>query len=73
MPNSKRYMGIDQHGYTYHNLGPHPRKELCERLGVSHAEKMYQDTKDGTTYHVGYIIREHWITLYEVLPFRGKA
>ena len=34
----KMYMAIDQYGQTYHGL-KHPRKDLCERLCNSHAEK----------------------------------
>lgn len=48
----KMYMAIDQYGQTYHGL-KHPRKDLCERLCNSHAEKMYQDKKDGITVFVG--------------------
>ena len=61
-------MGVDQYNNTYHNL-THPRKDLLNRLGATHAERMYVDKKDGTTVHVGYIIRHHWICLYEVTPF----
>jgi hypothetical protein len=30
---------------------------------------MYQDKKDGSIVHVGYIIAGLWITLFEVSPF----
>ena len=63
----KIYMGIDQYGQTYHHL-LHPRKDLLEKLGSKHADKMYRDTDDGPK-HVGYVIRKLWITLYEVIPF----
>ena len=59
------YMAIDQYGQTYHSL-THPRKELCEKLGRKHVEKMYVDKKDGSTKHVGYIINRLWLTLYKV-------
>ncbi len=63
------YMAIDQYGQTYHGLGQHPRKELIERIGSGHVSKMYLDKKDGSVVHVGYVIGQHWLTLYEVKPF----
>lgn len=63
------FMAIDQYGQTYHELGNHPRKELIERIGNRHVSKMYQDRKDGSVVHVGYVIGQHWLTLYEVNPF----
>ena len=65
-------MGIDQYGQTYHNLGKYPRKELLARLRYRKAEKMYQDKKDGSTMHCGYVIGRNWITLYEVNPVEVK-
>ena len=64
----KLYMGIDQYGMHYHGL-KHPRKELSEALGNTHVSKMYCDKSDGTVKHTGYVIGNHWITLYEVKPF----
>lgn len=61
-----QYMAIDQYGRTHHSL-THPRKELCERLGYRHAERMYQD-RDGQSYHVGWIIGPFWCTVYHVEP-----
>jgi hypothetical protein len=61
-------MGRDQYGQYYHDLGRHPRKELMHRIGRSSAKKMYQDSKDGSTKHVGYIIGGLWISLYTVTP-----
>lgn len=65
-------MGIDQYGDTWHDLGPHPRKTLLERLGRSSAAKMYRDTKSGTK-HVGYIIAGRWIRLYRLTEWNGGA
>ena len=62
-------MAIDQRGQTYHNLGNHPRKELLKRLGYKKAEKMYIDTIDGRTKHVGYIIGGQWLNLYKIEEF----
>jgi hypothetical protein len=66
-------MGIDQYGTDYHNLGPHPRKALLERLGRKRASKMYIDKKDGSTKHVGYIIAGHWIRLFHVTSWEKEA
>ncbi len=56
------YMGHDQYGNHY-SMENHPRKELCEQLNSQHASKMYVDREDGS-YHVGYIIRGCWITVF---------
>ena len=66
-------IGIDQYGYTYHNLGKHPRKALLERLGSKKAVKTYRDKKDGSIVHVGYVIRNLWIDLYKIEPFEGEV
>lgn len=67
------YMAIDQYGETYHNLGAHPRKGLLDKLGATHASKMYRDTANNGTVHVGYIVRGLWLSLYEVKPFARKG
>ena len=67
-------MGINRtNGSTYHDLGKHPRKALLEMLGASRAEKMYVDKKDGSTVHVGYIIKGLWIQLYNVSSWEKVA
>lgn len=66
----KTFMAIDQYGTTYHNLGPYPRKALLERFYRKSAHKMYIEP-DGA--HIGYVIAGHWLTLYEVRPYRGKT
>ena len=66
-------MGRDQYGHTYHDLGQHPRKTLCERLGRRHVAKMYVDKRDGGTAHVGYVIGGRWITLYQVEAWERGA
>lgn len=65
------YMGIDQYGNTYHGL-TYPRKDLAERLGYNPGSlhKMYMDTTENKTCHVGYIIGGLWIELFEVKPYR---
>jgi hypothetical protein len=67
------YMGIDQYGNTYHGL-KHPRKDLCERLGYSSssAYKMYRDYKGNGHAHVGYVIGDHWVEVFRVLPWKDN-
>lgn len=65
----KTYMALDQHGQTYHNLGAYPRKALMERLGARHCSKMYI----GEGIHIGYVINQLWLSVYEVKPFREIA
>ena len=67
MKDSRVYMAIDQYGQTFHGLR-NPRKELLNRLCRKHADKMFIDV-NGEAKHVGYIIGELWLTLYEVLPY----
>ena len=67
----KTYMAIDQWGHTHHNL-KHPRKDLCEKFGVKHVQRMFCDTKAGVM-HVGYIISGHWLELFEVKPYQKKV
>lgn len=59
------YLGVNQYGQKY-TMYKHPRKELLEILGATKAEKMYVDKKDGSSVHVGYVIGDEWITVYEV-------
>jgi hypothetical protein len=63
-------MGIDQYGQGFHDLGKFPRKELCERLGVTSAKRMYQEDSEGNSYHIGYIVAGLWVTLYSVTRWR---
>ena len=59
-------MAIDQYGDTEHALGKHPRRELMRRYGRKSARKMYVDTRDGETLHVGWIVAGHWFTVFNV-------
>ena len=61
------YMAIDQHGVTEHSL-VHPRKDLCERYGVKHADKMYFTQLNGMSIHIGYVVSGHWFTVYKIQP-----
>lgn len=44
-----------------------------ERIGCTHVQKMYQDKRDGSVVHVGYVIGGHWLTLYRVEPVENPA
>lgn len=48
------------------------RKKLLEKIGAKRADKMYVDGTDGKIYHIGYVIKGYWLTLYEVRPYRKK-
>ena len=63
------YLGIDQYGDHY-QIDKYPRKELLDQLGCKHADKMYCDTTDGKTKHIGYIIADRWITIYAVYSWK---
>ncbi len=67
------YMAVDQYGETIHALGEHPRKALLRRMYRKHATRIYQDKKDGSRVHVGYIIAGRWFILYEVKPYEKAA
>lgn len=67
---TKNHMAVDQYNNFFHNLGPHPRKALCARIGRQHVQKMYRDdplTKE--IRHVGYVIGGLWLLVYEVIPW----
>lgn len=59
------YLGIDQYNNHY-TIKKHPRKELLEQLGTTHAEKMFVDLKSGGTKEKGYVIAGHWISVFQV-------
>lgn len=54
-----KYIAVDQYG-THIPIQEHPRKELMEYFGTSHAQKMYTDLKSGGYRHIGYVVRGHW-------------
>ena len=39
-------------------------RELHKQIGGGFISKMYEDDSNGKTYHVGYIIRNHWCRAY---------
>ena len=70
---AQEHMAVDQYGQTYHALGPHPRKALLERLYAKKATRMFVDKKGGPPVHIGWIIRGHWLTVYEVARMERAA
>ena len=64
----KAYMAVDQDGNTHHAL-KHPCRDLLARLNARTADRMFVK-RGGRTYHIGYVIGDRWLTLYEVMPFR---
>lgn len=66
---NKRFMGVDQYGNTYHDL-KNPRKDLLAKLGAGKASLMYVDTESGGAKPVGYVIRGHWINVFEVCDWK---
>ncbi len=62
------YMAVGNRGNTIHltDSEKHPRGQLLEKLGATHADKMYVDTEDGFSKHIGYIVWGEWFTVYEV-------
>lgn len=65
------YIGIDQYGDSW-KIKQHPRKELLDKLGFQHAERLFVDGEDGQPKHVGYLIGQRWITVYELHEWTGK-
>lgn len=53
---------IDQ----YHNIvWAKSLKRLKEEVGCKHAEKMYIDREDGTSVHIGYVIKGRWLNAFK--------
>lgn len=52
----------DQYGNTWF---ARTVRELHRQLGGKRPAKMYVDTKDGRTLHVGYVVGRHWCTAYQ--------
>lgn len=50
-----------------------PRGLLLEKLGATHASKMYSEFKNGPDRHTGYIVQGEWYQMYEVHEWTGKA
>jgi hypothetical protein len=66
------YLGIDQYGNRY-KIDKHPRKELLEKHYLTgKVSKMYRDGENGDVNHVGYIIGNLWVDIYEVHDWKGN-
>lgn len=71
-----KYLAIDQWGGT-HFLNDISHKGLIEKFGKSRKPRIrpiYQDTKDGQSHQMGYMINQGesqalWLTIYELKPF----
>ena len=61
---SKFTLYIDQYGNRFY---AYSLKELRSKIGMggSRVSKMFQDKKDGSTVHTGYVIGSHWLTAYQ--------
>jgi len=65
------YMAIDQYGQTYHlSETKYPRKQLLDMFHRKSAYKMYVDTKEGKTKHIGWIIAGRWLSVYRVFNLK---
>lgn len=67
------YLAIDKRGGQSLKLTnpSNPRKQLLEKLGRKHADKMYCDLVNGGTRHTGYIVAGGWWEILEVHAWSG--
>jgi hypothetical protein len=61
-----QYIARGNHGTTLIIDSLYPRKALCDRFGRSHADRIYVDTPDGRSEHIGYFVAGEWFTLYHI-------
>lgn len=61
----ERIMYLDQYGYKYFAKTIAELKKQVSPYGNPRVAKMYQDGKDGKTYHVGYIVGSAWCAAYK--------
>jgi hypothetical protein len=67
--NGKPIIYIDQFGSKYFCYNVKDLKEVHYLSGK--VSKMFVDSKDGKTYHVGYVVGQHWLDAY--VPFRKEV
>ena len=60
--NGKLFLYVDQYGNRFQASTV---RELREKVGGGRVSKMYIDNKDGHTFHIGYVIGQHWLTAFE--------
>lgn len=67
-------MGMDQYGNYFHDIPDVGiTKHLKEKFGLTgRVSRMFCDGKNGETFHVGYVIGNHWVTLLRVEPWQKK-
>lgn len=61
------WLAIDQFGTIHWLRTCTPRAALLEVMGLKKSggcQSMYVDGPDGKQRHIGYIIRNHWFTLF---------
>lgn len=59
---------LDQYG---NRIFARTLQELQQKAFGGKVSKMYSDTKDGRTLHVGYVIGKHWFSAFR--PFEQEA
>lgn len=64
-----KFLAEDQYGQQVW-IKDHPRKELCEHVGTTHAEKMYIDDNDGNSHHIGYVVGRRWFSIFKVAAWK---
>lgn len=60
----KQRIFLDQYGTTIY---ARTIKELREKSYGGRVSKMYIDTKEGKTKHIGYVIGKHWYNEYQLV------
>ena len=68
------YIAIDQYGSSIKltDVDKSPRQQLMKKTGATTATKIFIDCKDGTSKHIGYIIRGMSYTVCEIHEWVGK-
>jgi len=59
---AKHGVAIDQYGNRF-RFGKYCRRDLADQI-PGKVSKMYRDKKDGTVVQTGYVIGQHWLTIY---------
>ena len=66
-----KFMAIDQYGNRV-MIKEHPRKELLDHHGITHANKIYTDANGGYSYHIGYSVQDSWYDIYTIEPWKPE-
>lgn len=67
------YHAVDQYGDVVAYRAEDPRVGLLEELGATRAQNMYVDGKDGKAYHIGYIVKKRWFSIFKLEAMREPA